>query len=174
MSTIGVSIPIPQPWREQLDNARIEAGDPNGGIVPAHVTLLGPTEVPRSDLDSVERHLHEVAEQSRPFTLHLRGTGSFRPITEVVFVAIAEGISSCEQLAGRIRSKLLWRPLRFPYHPHVTIAHDVDSAALDSIFSKFATFEAKFEVDSFTWYLHKSEPTNTEWLPQRTFALRAA
>ena len=34
--------------------------------------------------------------------MHLRGTGTFRPITEVVFVALAVGISECELLAEAI------------------------------------------------------------------------
>ena len=43
-----------------------------------------------------------VASAHQPFTVHLRGTGTFRPITEVVFVTLAIGISDCERLAGAI------------------------------------------------------------------------
>lgn len=171
VSTVGVSIPIPHPWREELDNARIAAGDPNGGIVPAHVTLLSPTEVPVEDLETVEAHLAEIARTADPFTLHLRGTGSFRPITEVVFISVAEGISSCEQLAAKMRTEVLDRPLRFPYHPHVTIAQNVSEAALDEAFSRYADFEAKFPVTSFTWYLHEGDADSPLWHAQGTFAL---
>ena len=171
VSTVGVSIPIPYPWREELDNARIAAGDPNGGVVPAHVTLLSPTEVPVADLEAVESLLAQIARNSQPFTLHLRGTGSFRPVTEVVFISVAEGISSCEQLAAKMRSEVLWRPLRFPYHPHVTIAQDVSPEALDDVFSRYAGFEAKFPVTSFTWYLHEGDADNPQWHAQGTFSL---
>ena len=70
--------------------------------MPAHVTLLGPTEVDARLLPAVERHLEAVAAAQPPFTIHLRGTGTFRPITEVVFVTLAVGISECELLAGAI------------------------------------------------------------------------
>jgi len=116
----------------------------------------------------IESHLATVASQHRPFQLHLRGTGTFRPVTQVVFVAVAAGISACEQLAGDIRSGPLARELRYPYHPHVTVAHDVARAALDAVFDGLASFEARFPVDSFTLYEHGPEH---RWRPLRRFAL---
>ena len=101
---------------------------------PAHVTLLGPTEIPTRALPAVERHLEAVAAAHQPFTLHLRGTGTFRPITEVVFVTLAVGISECELLAEAIAAAPgLHRETRFPYHPHVTVAQDVPPEALDAV-----------------------------------------
>ena len=77
-------------------------------------------------LPAVEEHLAAVAAAHLPFTLHLRGTGTFRPVTQVVFVAVAAGISECELLAAAIRAAPeLHREARFPYHPHVTVAQDV-------------------------------------------------
>jgi len=51
----------------------------------------------------VERHLAEVAAETAPYRIHLRGSGTFRPVSPVVFVSLAEGISSTEQLAVRCR-----------------------------------------------------------------------
>ncbi|WP_369076941.1 2'-5' RNA ligase family protein, partial [Paractinoplanes toevensis] len=58
---IGVAIDIPEPWGEQLTVRRAEAGDPQAAYTPAHVTLLGPTEIATEALDAVERHLEKVA-----------------------------------------------------------------------------------------------------------------
>ncbi|MDA1361940.1 2'-5' RNA ligase family protein [Glycomyces luteolus] len=154
--TVGVAIPVPSPWREILDEARIASGDLLGGTVPAHLTLLGPTEIPAATLEGYKAHLAAVANGCPRFDLHLRGTGSFRPVTEVVFVAVVDGIAICEQLESAIRQGPASRERNFPYHPHVTIAQNVGTAALDRAFQSLAGFEAKFRVESFTLYTHPS------------------
>jgi 2'-5' RNA ligase len=152
---IGVAIDIPEPWGSALTRRRAEAGDPQAAWTPAHVTLLGPTEVPADALPAIERQLEKVAADHPPFTIQLRGTGTFRPITEVVFVTVAVGISECELLAGEIAAAGgVERDSRFPYHPHVTVAQDVPPAALDAAFEDLAGFAARFAVSSFTLFLH--------------------
>jgi 2'-5' RNA ligase len=165
-----VAVGSPEPWGSQLDERRAAAGDPLAALIPAHLTLLGPTEVDDSPAASakVEEHLAAIAAEHRAFQLHLRGTGTFRPVTQVVFVAVASGIAACERLAADIRSGPLDRELRFPYHPHVTVAHDVPEPALDSIFDELAGFEARFPVDAFTLYEHGR---GGRWQPQRRFLL---
>lgn len=168
--TIGVAVGIPEPWGSQLDAHRAAAGDPMARFIPAHLTLLGPTEVDDTPeiATKIEHHLALAAAAHRPFQLHLRGTGTFRPVTQVVFVAVAAGISECELLAADVRSGPLERDLRYPYHPHVTVAHDVAEAALDEIFEQLSGFEARFLVDGFTLYEHGLDG---HWRPQRRFAL---
>ncbi|WP_436837628.1 2'-5' RNA ligase family protein [Micromonospora rifamycinica] len=164
---IGIAVDIPQPWGEQLTRRRVQTGDPQ--VVPAHVTLLGPTEIPVEALGAVEAHLAEVAASHLPFTLHLRGTGTFRPVTQVVFVAVAAGISECELLAAAINAAPdLRRELRFPYHPHVTVAQDVAPEALDRAYEDLADFSAMFEVEGFTLFSHSGQ---TRWQPRRDFRL---
>ncbi|WP_346118234.1 2'-5' RNA ligase family protein [Micromonospora coerulea] len=164
---IGIAVDIPEPWGGLLTRRRVEAGDPQA--VPAHVTLLGPTEIPVAALPAVEKHLAEVATAHLPFTLHLRGTGTFRPVTQVVFVAVAAGISECELLAAAIRAAPeLHREARFPYHPHVTVAQDVAPEALDRAYEDLADFSALFEVEAFTLFSHSGQ---TRWQPRRDFRL---
>ncbi|WP_250003219.1 2'-5' RNA ligase family protein [Actinoplanes sp. M2I2] len=169
---IGVAIDIPEPWGEQLTRRRADAGDPQAAYTPAHVTLLGPTEVRTEALPRIEKHLAAVAATQAPFTIHLRGTGTFRPITEVVFVTLAVGISECELLAEAIVSgDDVHRDLRFPYHPHVTVAQDVPAAALDAVFDDLAGFSAKFPVSSFTLFSHGGEGP---WRRRRDYPLGVA
>jgi 2'-5' RNA ligase len=162
VATIGVAIAIPPP--------RSSSGDPLAPYIPAHLTLLGPTDIDLDDMAAVERHLADVAADHQVFGVHLRGTGTFRPITEVVFVAVAAGISSCEQLAGAVRSGPLKRELHYPYHPHVTIAHDVPTPALDRVYADLADFQADLTVDHFTLYVHGDDG---RWRPIRNFVLGA-
>jgi 2'-5' RNA ligase len=166
---IGVAIDIPQPWGSLLTRRRAEAGDPQAAYVPAHLTLLGPTEIEASLLPDIELHLAAVAAAQPPYSLHLRGTGTFRPVTEVVFVAVAAGISETELLAAAIRTfPQLHRETRFPYHPHVTVAQDVPAEALDAVFEDLAGFDARFEVDGFTLFSHTGEE---RWQPRRDYRL---
>ncbi|MEU5527424.1 2'-5' RNA ligase family protein [Micromonospora chersina] len=164
---IGIAVDIPEPWGGMLTRRRVEAGDPQA--VPAHVTLLGPTEIPVRALPAVEEHLARVAATHLPFTLHLRGTGTFRPVTQVVFVAVAAGISECELLAAAINAAPeLHREARFPYHPHVTVAQDVPPEVLDKAYEDLADFSALFEVEAFTLFSHSGA---TRWQPRRDFRL---
>jgi len=166
---IGVAVDIPEPWGGILTRRRAAAGDPLAAYVPAHLTLLGPTELDPSDLPAVEEHLEEVAAVHSPYLLHLRGTGTFRPVTEVVFVAVAAGISETEQLAAAINAAPeLRRETRYPYHPHITVAQDVPAEALDEVYEDLADFSARFKVTGFTLFSHNGDE---RWQPRRDFTL---
>jgi 2'-5' RNA ligase len=169
VQTIGVAIAIPEPYGTLLQKHRASFGDPQADAIPTHVTLLPPTEVVEADLPSVEAHLQQAANQVSAFPIHLRGTATFRPVSPVVFVALVEGISSCEVLASRVRSGVLAQELRFNYHPHVTVAHDLDDAALDYAFRALADFDCSFLVTSFHLYLHGPDGV---WRAAREFTLR--
>ena len=167
---VGVAIGIPEPWGSMLDAARAAAGDPMAEFIPSHVTLLGPTDVAASSLAMIEDHLSWIAPRFGSFPVQLRGTGTFRPLTQVVFVAVAAGISEFERLAAAVRAGPLSRELHFPYHPHVTVAHDIATEALDKVFEELADFSVRFEVDHFTLYVHGADG---RWRPVRDFPLGA-
>jgi 2'-5' RNA ligase len=168
-TTIGIAIDVPEPWGSALTRRRAAAGDPAAAVVPAHVTLLGPTEVDIGELAGIEGRLAEVAAKHEPFTLHLRGTGTFRPVTDVVFVAVATGIGECERLAAALGAiPAVERPARFPYHPHVTVAHDVPAVELDAVLADLAGFDAQFPVPGFTLFEHGSDG---RWRAQREYVL---
>jgi 2'-5' RNA ligase len=166
--TIGVAIAIPEPHGRELQDWREHFGDPLARSIPTHVTLLPPTEVPDAALPSIEAHLSAIAAGSAPFDILLRGTGTFRPASPVVFVTLAEGISNCEILERQVRSGPLGhRELEFVYHPHVTVAHDIADEALSHAFDKLAQFEARFSVLGFSLYEHGSDGV---WRPAVDFA----
>ena len=167
ISTIGVAIEVPEPWATELHEFRLSVGDPNAMGVPTHITLIPPTEVP-PDLAPIEEHLRTAAAEQRPFRVHLRGTGTFRPVSPVVFVGLVEGISECELLADAVRQGPLGVGLDFPYHPHVTVAHHVADSALDRAFDELADFECVFDVTEFHLYVHHGP---AGWKATRSFPL---
>ncbi len=169
LKTIGVAIGIPDPYAAELREWRERAGDPQAKQVFPHVTLLPPTEVAAGRLPAIVEHLAWVAATVEPFEMHLRGTGTFRPLSEVVFVAVAAGISGCERLERGVRSGPLARTTQFPYHPHVTIAHDVPTESLEFAYECLTEYEARFDVESFTMF---EQDMDGVWQPQREFRLR--
>ena len=166
---LGVAISVPSPWREELSAWRLRVGDPEGSRVPPHVTLLPPTQVAAARLEAIDAHLAAAADECAPFEMHLSGTGTFRPVSDVVFVVVASGIAHCEQLERRVRSGPLDRETRFPYHPHVTVAHDIPAAGLDAAYEGLAAFDARFPVTGFTAF---EQVDGGVWLPRRDFSLR--
>lgn len=168
MVTIGVAVAIPEPWATQLQDYRTAVGDTNASMIPTHITLVPPTDIGDDDLARVEDHLARVAADQASFCVHLRGTGTFRPISPVVFVTLAEGISQCEQLAESVRGGPLDVDLAFPFHPHVTVAHHLDDKHLDQAFDELADFECEFDVEEFHLYVHDEAHG---WQPTRDFPL---
>ena len=167
---IGVAFGIPEPYTSELQGWRQRLGDPNAADIPPHITLLPPTLLVTDALHGVEEHLRQVAEQSEPFTIHLRGSGTFRPVSPVVFVPLVQGIGECERLERAVRSGPLAREVRFPYHPHVTVAHQVDEALLDEAFDELATYDARFRVWGFSMF---EKGDDGVWRPQRDFPFGA-
>lgn len=165
---IGVAVPVPQPWGAELEGWRTSFGDPQAHAIPAHITLLPPTTIDADALPTVEEHLAGAAAEVAPFAVHLRGTGTFRPVSPVVFVALASGISGCERLEGVVRRGPLLRAVDFPYHPHVTVAHDLPDPVLDEAYETLAGFSARFTCEEFCLYVHGDDGV---WHVRTRFAL---
>lgn len=168
MPVIGVAVAVPEPWASELYDYRLQIGDPTAAGVPSHITLIPPIAVD-GDLAEIEEHLAGAGAGIAPFTVHLRGTGTFRPVSPVVFVGLVEGISQCELLAAAVRQGPLAVELEYPYHPHVTVAHHLDDPTLDSAFEDLAGFDCRFGVTEFHLYVHHEEEG---WKATRTFPLQ--
>ncbi len=171
MATIGVSVAVPEPWGSQLQDYRQSLGDETAATIPTHITLMPPVDVDDALVPGIQQHLAEVSANNHVFRIHLRGTGTFRPVSPVVFVGVVDGISDCEKLALSVRRGPLAIDAEFPYHPHVTIAHHRPEALLDRAFAELASFECEFLVESFWLYVHDDR---RGWNPSRDFPLTAA
>ncbi|MER6328693.1 2'-5' RNA ligase family protein [Streptomyces sp. NPDC001034] len=160
--TIGVSIAVPEPHGSLLQERRAGFGDAAAYGIPTHVTLLPPTEVDRAALPVVQAHLGKVAACGRPFPMRLHGTGTFRPVSPVVYVRVVQGAEDCALLQQRVRegSGPCARELQFPYHPHVTVAHGIEDAAMDRAFAELADFEAEWPCTGFALY---EQGADTVW-----------
>lgn len=164
--TVGVALALPEPHHSELQAWREQLGDPNAADIPPHVTLLPPTALPADVLPAAEEHLQRVAAAGAPFRIHLRGSGTFRPVSPVVFVPLVRGIAECEQLERAVRAGPLAREVKFPYHPHVTVAHEVAEEQLDRAFAELASYEATFVAPGFSLFERDRAGV---WRPLREF-----
>lgn len=168
-TTIGVSIPVPAPHGDFLQQRRYDFGDTAAWRIPAHITLFPPTVVEEESYAEFLDHCKQTADLHRPFEVVLRGTGTFRPVSPVVFIQVAQGVSNCEGLEKALRSGPVDRRLDFYYHPHVTVAHHVDEVCLERAFQELADFTATFVVDAIHLYELGQDDV---WRPMLDFPLK--
>lgn len=167
---VGVVLAVPEPLCARLTRWRRAFRDPLADVVPPHVTLLPPLAVARTALPGVVEHLRRISRTEPGFGVTLRGVGSFRPVSPVVYAALDRGAGECSHLAERIRSGPLETTLAFPYHPHVTVAQSVAETVLDEAEDSLRDLRARFRVRSVDLYL-TATPGDGGWAPWRRFAL---
>ncbi len=151
---IGVAIALPEPEAARVRAVREAAGDPLAAVVPPHITLLPPTAVEIASMGAIIAHLERVAARTAPFTIHLQRVGPFRPVNPVVFLELSRGVAQCDDLQGAVRDEggPLALPLSYPFHPHVTLAHEIDDEALDHAAGAAADLDIRFTASSLHLY----------------------
>lgn len=169
--TVGVAITVPDPWGEQLQEQRAGFGDALAWTIPTHITLLPPTQVPAGRITVVDEHLRESAIGVPSFDAVLRGSATFRPVSQTSFLVVAGGGSACERLAEQVRTGPLRRSLTFPYHPHVTVAVDLSDEQHDRAEQQLAGFRLDFAVTQIERY---ELAEHGVWESVATFPLLAA
>ena len=150
--SIGVILGFPPEIAEELQRWRASFGDPMAATVSAHITLV--TTTMTQDWEAACSHVREVARQQEPFTVTIAGTGTFRPVSPVVFLNVEAGFGECVSLHRQLQSGPLERELPFAYHPHVTVAHDVAPESLDEAEAVLKDYRASFPVASMGLYEH--------------------
>lgn len=64
----------------------------------------------------------------------------------------------------------LVRELQFPYHPHVTVAHDIAEEAMDRAYQELSDYEASWTCASFALY---EQGADAVWRKINEFAFGA-
>ncbi|WP_284751909.1 2'-5' RNA ligase family protein [Arthrobacter sp. efr-133-R2A-120] len=149
---VGVILGFPQDVARELQQWRASFGDPMAEVIPAHITLV--TTTPAQDWEATREHVRDVARRQAPFKITISGTGSFRPVSPVVFLKVEDGFEECVGLHEQLQTGPLERDLPFPYHPHVTVAHDVAPESLDEAETVLKNYTATFPVVSMGLYEH--------------------
>ena len=153
---IGVAIALPDSDAARVRQVRAAAGDPLAHVIPPHITILPPTAVDVGSLEQVSQHLRRVARRTSPFRIRLDEVGTFRPVSPVVYLSLRSGAQECDRLQMRVRDRRgpLARSLSFPFHPHVTLAHEVADEDLDLAAREGAELVMDFTVTKLHLYRH--------------------
>lgn len=146
---LGVVIAVPEPWVSLITQARLDLGDESAERVPAHITIMPPLAVPSDKREAVFDHLATVARRHHSFKITVRGTGTFLPTSPVTYLKVAKGARQCADLADEVRCGPLEYDLRFPYHPHITLAHGLPEPLLRRAEERGADFNASWHVPGF-------------------------
>ena len=163
LSSAGVAGPAADPDLDARPEARVAAYLDHAATTPMLATVIDAMDEQfqltgnASSLHAAGRRARRTVEESRE---RIAAALSARP-SEVVFTAGGTesdnlaasrwpGVLACEQLEQGIRKGRWGIELAFPYHPHVTIAHDIEEAELDRAFDELAQFVAIFEVQAST------------------------
>ncbi len=122
---------LPDPLGAFLDRLRLElTPDCNPH---AHVTVLPPRPIDSGcELRKLTAFMEEEGRLSIPFEVTLGEIEVF-PVTNVVYLSLARGESQLRELHELFNSGALEFNCPFPYHPHITVAQDLNeeqSAAL--------------------------------------------
>lgn len=141
-SVFGVYIPLPAPYESYIRHKKCSFGNNMADMVLSHITLLPPTRIKHSNADLLLDDIYNITKTYRPFWLILDGVDNFIPVSNVSYLKVTVGSDECKFLHENIfMSKAVCENARFPYHPHVTIADNLDSFhsnALENVFKDFS------------------------------------
>lgn len=155
LQCLGVVISLPAGLSAEIEAWRREFGGSAAASIAPHITLVSGNAT--SEWEPAAAHVRAVAAASEPFTVRLSGTGTFLPVSPVVFLNVVSGAAECTSLHHRLQSGPLAHELEFEYHPHVTIAHDLPEDVMDRAARQLAGLEAEFVVESIGLFDHDAE-----------------
>lgn len=152
LRTVGVVLVVPDPIGSDVAAARAAVGDELGEAIPTHITLLPPTRITESERAVLDEHLRAVAAARGPVRIALDGSDTFRPVSDVVFLSVGGGAQDCVDLHAEVCGGPVPSPSPFAFHPHITLAHDLDAAVLDRVAATYADVATAFVVAEMCLY----------------------
>jgi 2'-5' RNA ligase len=148
--SLGVIISMPEKLAAELNAWREQFAGPEAAAVPPHITLVSGRAA--GSWTRAAEHVRSVAAAGSPFTVSLRGTGTFAPVSPVVFLRLEQGVQECVELHEMLLEGPVEHLIEFEFSPHLTVAHDLDDDTMGRAETAMADFAAEFAVDSIGLY----------------------
>ncbi|WP_085528690.1 2'-5' RNA ligase family protein [Kocuria massiliensis] len=155
-SYLSLILEVPDDVQDAVMNWRRQHGAAEG--YPPHITVFI-SELGEKPYVEANRFLREMRSELRgrgPAEIALSGTGTFRPISDVVYLALARGsdfLNHLHEQCRRIRNSAS----PFMFHPHMTIVQNERRRLLEAAFRTFDAFEAHFTVHRACAFLSDEE-----------------
>jgi 2'-5' RNA ligase len=117
---------LPDPLGKFVDQLRRE-------LVPdcrarSHVTLLPPRAL-RCPAGTALSQVRQAIQNFQPFRVEF-GEVRFFPQTNVVYLSITRGLAELEEIHRTLNNGLAGCEEAYPYHPHLTLAQQIDPGAM--------------------------------------------
>jgi 2'-5' RNA ligase len=124
LNVFALVIYLPEPLGRFLDDLRCE-------LVPhdkphAHVSVLPPRPL-AVDSSVASEQVRSLTESWTPFEIELTNIEVF-PVTNVIYLELGAGAAELRGLHGAMNRGPLEFHEPFPYHPHVTLAQELNSS----------------------------------------------
>ena len=144
---IGVVLLVPAPIDREIDALRRAVGDGTYGRVPAHLTLVPPSNVRDDRLDDALALLRQAAGATRPFRVGLGAPTTFLPDNPVLYLPVSSGADEVVRLRERVFCDPFARPLTWPYVPHVTMADEMSPERIVAAQQALSYFHTDIDFD---------------------------
>ncbi len=105
-----------------------------GCTLRSHLTLLPPRHL-AAPRETLERELGRLAREIPSFEVTLGEIEVF-PSTGVVYVSLAAGGQEAERAHHALNHGIFFAEDSFPFHPHVTVAHNVSRLPFEQVLSE--------------------------------------
>jgi 2'-5' RNA ligase len=117
---------IPEPLAGFVDAVRHELAP--SCRLRAHITILPPREF-ACDPKEASRDIQKILGDARSFRVSVGEIKVF-PISEVIHLNLGEGLEQIHELHSRLNQGCAKAPELWPFHPHITLAQDLEPAAV--------------------------------------------
>jgi 2'-5' RNA ligase len=129
LNVYALVIYIPDPLGAFLDDLRRE-------LVPlcnphAHVSVLPPRSLALAWQVAAEQ-VRTYAREWAAFEVHLGDIGRF-PVTNVIYIELEGGAAQLHGMHARMNTAALASPEPFVYHPHITLAQELQAGQVEEV-----------------------------------------
>jgi 2'-5' RNA ligase len=167
---------IPGPLAGFVDAVRDELSP--GCRLRAHITILPPREL-ACGIEIVSREIQKLVSQARSFRVSAGEVRVF-PISEVVHVALEDGLEPLRELHGQFNQGGCKAPELWRFEPHITLAQDLEPAAVRPAFElavrRWREYSGprSFTLDNLTFVRRALDSRQDCWVDLSTWELRSA
>jgi hypothetical protein len=128
-SLYALVIYLPDPLGAFLDDLRRELVP---GCSPhAHVSVLPPRPLPVAPETAIEE-ARGIVSAFAPFDIELGRIEKF-DVTDVVYISVEGGTEELRRLHASLNRGALACPEPFDYHPHITLAQEIEAGQLEAL-----------------------------------------
>jgi len=146
-SRLGVALLLPDPVAAEVDGLRRALGSGALGRIAPHLTLVPPVNVVDGRLDEAVSVVRGAGSACPPVRLLLGPVATFWPDTPVLYLVVDGDLAALRRLRRDVFTGPLARPVTWPFVPHVTLAEEVDPAALGAAVAALSHYRADLTVD---------------------------